>query len=70
MLEAYCWPPSVAPGAEVALHVANDGGRVHVEVARDGLDRQVVWRGEVGARALDVPPDASAAGCGWPAATC
>jgi len=68
MLEGYCWPPSVAPGDEVALHVATDGGQVRVEVARDGLDREVVWRGEVDARAHDTPPDASAAGCGWPAA--
>jgi hypothetical protein len=68
MLEAYCWPPSAAPGDEVGIHVAADGGRVHVEVARDGLTREVVWHGEVEAAPHAIPPDASAEGCRWPAA--
>ena len=33
----YCWPPSVAPGEAVALHLSSAGGRpVQVEIARVG----------------------------------
>jgi hypothetical protein len=42
---------------------------VSVEVARIGVEREVVFAdGSVAADEHDVPPDAAAAGCGWPAA--
>jgi hypothetical protein len=66
----YCWPQSVGPGEPVALHVSSSGGRpVAVEVARIGRARTVVLtRTGVAAGDHPTPPDASTAGCGWPAA--
>ncbi len=68
MLEAYCWPHSATVGEPVPLRVSTDAGRFTVEVARDGHQREVVWTGEGRAGVHAVPPDASANGCGWPAA--
>ncbi|MDW3218868.1 MAG: DUF6605 domain-containing protein [Acidimicrobiales bacterium] len=66
----YCWPQSIAPGASVALHLSSAGGRpVSVEIARVGAERTVVWSGTVDADDHPTPRDASANGCGWPAAT-
>ena len=66
----YCWPQSIAPGAEVGLHVSSPGGRpVAVEVARVGAEREVVWAKTVEAGDHPTPRDASANGCGWPVAT-
>src|SRR5687768_13875890 len=66
----YCWPQSVTGGDQVALHLSSPGGRpVAVEVARVGAERTVVFTdGAVAADHHDTPTDASAAGCGWPAA--
>ncbi|MFZ4719722.1 MAG: N,N-dimethylformamidase beta subunit family domain-containing protein [Ilumatobacteraceae bacterium] len=65
----YCWPQSVAPGGTVALHLSSSGGReVHVEVARVGWRREVVWAETVPAGDHPTPLDASAQGCHWPAA--
>ena len=44
MLQAYCWPQSVAPGEPAGLHVSGDTGAFDVEVAREGAEREVVWR--------------------------
>jgi len=69
MLEAYCWPPSVAPGEPVGLHVSTDAGSFRIEVARDGSERLEVFAADqVTAAHHPIPPDASSAGCGWPAA--
>ena len=66
---AYCRPDSVRPGDEVALHLSAVTPTVSVEVVRDGLESEVVWRGAgVAAPALPIPDDAPEAGCGWPAA--
>lgn len=66
----YCWPQSVAPGEQVALHLSSPGGRsVRVEVARVGWKREVVLRDEaVRAEFHDTPEGADAQGCGWPPA--
>ena len=65
----YCWPQSVAPGGTVALHLSSAGSRdVHVEIARVGWRREVVWSDTVPAGDHPTPLDASANGCGWPAA--
>ncbi len=68
MLEAYCWPHSVAPGEPVPLRISTDAGSFAVEVTRDGYDPEVVWNGEGRADAHVVPADASANGCDWPVA--
>lgn len=67
-LEAYCWPPSVAPGEPVSLHVSTDAREVEVEVAREGSGREVVHRARVRAELHPTPEDASSHGCRWPAA--
>ena len=68
MLEAYCWPRSVEPGEPVAVHVSTDLGGVEIVVVRDSATPTEVWRGSVRADLQTTPADASASGCGWPAA--
>ena len=67
----YCWPQSVTGGEQVALHLSSPGDRpVSVEVARVGAERTVVFADDaVMADFHETPADASASGCGWPAAT-
>jgi hypothetical protein len=68
-LDAYCWPPSVGRGEPAGLHVSTDAGPVDVEVAREGAEREIVWRAQrVRAGHHPTPADASANGCDWPAA--
>ena len=69
MLEAYCSPRSAAPGETLPLHVSTDAATFDVEVAREGADRDVVWRaGPIEGSAFETPADAAANGCGWPPA--
>jgi hypothetical protein len=66
MLEASCWPQSVAPGEAFAVRVSSDHPRVSIEVVREGADRQVVARlDDVVAGHQPAPADAAANGCGW-----
>jgi hypothetical protein len=68
-LQAFCWPPSVGRGEPAGLHVSTDAGPVDVEVAREGAEREIVWRAAaIGAEHHATPDDASANGCDWPAA--
>jgi hypothetical protein len=69
MLEAYCWPRSVAPGEPVGLHVSTDAGVFDITVTRDGAEQTEIWRSSgVPAGHHPTPKDASANGCGWPVA--
>jgi hypothetical protein len=66
----YCWPQSVAPGGQVALHLSSTRGTpTTIEVARVGAERTVVFR-EEGIEVGDHPTPLGAAqeGCDWPAA--
>ncbi|MEP6660379.1 MAG: N,N-dimethylformamidase beta subunit family domain-containing protein [Acidimicrobiales bacterium] len=58
------------PGEPVALHASGRGGAVDIEVVRDGLRPEVVWRA-AGVRVLDVPlaDDSPERGCGWDVTT-
>lgn len=67
-LEGYCWPPSVAAGEPARIHLSSDAGTVEIEVAREGAEREIVHRARVRGELHPTPEDASAAGCGWPAA--
>src|SRR4051794_41969239 len=65
MPSGYCWPQSVRPGDEVAVHASGEG-RVVVEVRREGpapavLARDVVVALEPQPLGPAVPED----GCGW-----
>ena len=66
----YCTPLSVLPGAPVALRASGTGGTVDIEVVRDGLRPDVVWRA-AGVRVLDAPvtEDSPELGCGWDVTT-
>jgi hypothetical protein len=67
MIEAYCWPQSVAPGEPASLHVSTDAMAFDVVVVRGGAEREMVSHVEGTAGELHaVANDASAAGCGWP----
>jgi hypothetical protein len=66
MLEAYCWPLSVASGAAAQLRIATDAGSADVRVTRDGGEPEVVFEGTVRAEPHDTPAGASEHGCGWP----
>src|SRR5687768_12564391 len=70
VVTGYCWPQSVVGGESVGLHLSSSGARpVRVEVARVGAHRQVVFTSnEIAADEHETPKDASANGCGWPAA--
>jgi hypothetical protein len=66
---AYCQPQSVRPGGVVTIHLSATGPTVSMEVVRDGLEPEVVWRAaDVTAAALPIPEDAPETGCGWPVA--
>lgn len=68
-LETYCWPLSAAPGEPIGLHLSTDAASVDVEVAREGAAREVVWTASgIPGSFHETPSDASARGCGWPAA--
>ncbi len=68
-VSGYCWPQSIAHGGTVALHLSSTGGRpVHVEIARVGWKREIVWQDNVPAGDHPTPRNASAEGCDWPAA--
>lgn len=67
MIEGYCFPRSAEPGESIALHVSTDASTFDVEVAREGADREVLWRADgVPGEGYAIPDDASANGCGWP----
>lgn len=63
----YCWPQSVASGEETTLYLSAEApSAVTVEILRDGLETESVWRNdsiEVGPQAT--PDDAVENGCGW-----
>jgi hypothetical protein len=70
VVTGYCWPQSVAAGDQVGLHISSSAGRpVHIEVARVGVRRDVVFRSDaVSADEHETPSDASSKGCDWPVA--
>jgi hypothetical protein len=69
MLEAYCWPRSVAPGEPVGLHLSTDASAVDIEVAREGVEREIVWSASGSQGVLHpTPDDAAENGCAWPSA--
>src|SRR5262249_15216342 len=66
---SYCTPQSVRAGDVVAIHLSATTPTVAVEVVRDGLEREVVWRAaDVAASRRPAPGAAPEAGCGWPVA--
>jgi hypothetical protein len=70
VVTGYCWPQSVAGGERVDLHLSSSGGRpVRIEVARIGVQREVVFSADaVAVDEHEVPKDAASRGCSWPVA--
>ncbi|MCU1502622.1 MAG: hypothetical protein JWM12_1976 [Ilumatobacteraceae bacterium] len=68
-VEGYCGRLSYVAGETMTLHVSSTSARYDVAIHRWGAERVEVWRreGVIGQR-HDVPDDADAHGCGWPAA--
>ena len=66
MTSGYCSPLSVLPGQPVTLHASGDGGRLDVEVVRDGAAPKAVWRADgLTVANAPTPDDAPEHGCGW-----
>lgn len=64
---AYCWPQSVASGADVDLFLSGDGStELRIEVVRDGVAPAPIWSVDgVVAPSQAIPEDAPEEGCGW-----
>jgi len=67
MLEAYCWPRSVARHSSTNLHVSTDAPSFDIQVTKDDGASAPVFS-EVGyAQPYEAPQDTSSHGCRWPA---
>ena len=64
----YAWPQSAIAGERVAIHASGPPVGAQIVVARIGAKREVVWRRECTLEPHEVPDDADAQGCRWPAA--
>ena len=63
----YCDRPCYSPGETVCFHVSSSARSYSLEIARDGLELEVVFtRSGLSAELHATPGDASVAGCGWP----
>ncbi len=69
-VSGYCWPQSVKNSEQVKIHVSSAGSRpVHIEVARIGARREVVFESrDVACGDHATPQDAASQGCNWPVA--
>lgn len=69
--EVWCYTTrlSYSPGEQLDLHISATAGSFTLEITRDGVSPQVVYRREgLTADAHPTPDDAYASGCGWPVA--
>jgi hypothetical protein len=63
----YCDWPSYAPGDTIALQVSTTAKSYSVEIARDALEFEVLFRRDkLPGQRHATPADASVVGCGWP----
>ncbi len=63
----YCDRPCYSPGDKVALHVSTTAKSWDLEIARDGLELEVLFeRAGLPGNRHDTAPDASVTGCDWP----
>ena len=66
-IEGYAARQSCAPGEELAFHVSTSAPKFSAEIARLGLNREVVWhKAGLAGQELATPEDASSMGCRWP----
>ncbi len=67
--EVWCYTDrfSYLPGETVTFHLSASVPSFTVEITRDGLNPETVWKRDgVTAERHEAPADAYAAGCGWP----
>lgn len=64
----YAWPQSVVAGESVAIHAAGPASEAELEIARVGAEREIVFSTKLRLVPHELPNDAAARGCGWPAA--
>jgi hypothetical protein len=68
-VEGYTDRLSVKPGDEIGFHVSCEVDKYSLEIVRIGAERVVAWKKDgLPGRSYPIPADASARGCGWPAA--
>jgi hypothetical protein len=66
-IDGYTDQLSYRPGETVELHVSTSSPTFAVEVAREGVKRQVVWTGSATpGKEYPAPENASSHGCHWP----
>lgn len=66
VLDAYAWPPSVAPGDTVRIYVSCSEPTYDLEIYRDGATRQtVLTQSALPGGVQSVPDSAYAKGCDW-----
>ena len=66
-VEGYADQLSYRPGDTVRLHVSTSAELYAIEVARWGVEREVVCAlSDIAGQVHPVPEAASAEGCGWP----
>ena len=65
-VEGYAWPPSVAQGDTVGLHVSTDAAQFDIEVLREGRN-SVSYLTVTGVPGVEhAVPDSAWQGCNWP----
>src|SRR5437868_5385300 len=66
LVEGYPDRLSYRAGDEVVLHVSTRAPTFSVEIAREGLTREVVWKKDgLSGELHQTPKNASTHGCGW-----
>lgn len=65
-VEGYAARQSVTAGDAVDLHCSSRVPHVQIEVARLGVEREIVWRGTAVVDDHPVPHEAWRVGCDWP----
>ena len=66
-VEGYPDKLSYQPGDEVAFHCSSQTPTFSVEIARIGIDRELVWQRQgIRGEAHPIPKHAYANGCDWP----
>ena len=67
--ELWCYSDRLcySPGETIAFHVSTTANHYNLEIARDGLELEVLFtRAGLPGQRHQTPPDASVVGCGWP----
>jgi hypothetical protein len=67
--EIWCYSdrPCYSPGDSIAFHVSTSAHRYSLEIARDSVELEILYRrDDLPGKRRATPADASVSGCGWP----